>query len=93
MENKINLNGSEKQIKWANDIINVVVSKFNELYAFSCGENNPRREQAVATMEKWEASINSKTEAGWWINNRYNLPKERMDLKTAIIYFVENFGR
>ena len=63
----INLTGSEKQVKWANDIIAIVIRDLEttmERARASQPTHNAEAFKAVA-----EAAISAHTEAKWWIDN------------------------
>ena len=64
------LEGSEKQIAWANTIRERAYKCFDGLQQFA---NNP---QAKAMMDGWKAKMDAETTAKWWIDNRNNLPTD-----------------
>jgi len=66
----VELSGSEKQISWADTIRKEAVAKVID--------HNP--------PEEFYQKLNAKTEASWWIDNRYNFSSPKQVAKT--IYFM-----
>lgn len=64
------LDGTEKQVAWANTIREKAYKCFDSLQQFA---SNP---QAKALMDGWKAKMDAETSAKWWIDNRYNLPTD-----------------
>ena len=64
------LEGSEKQIVWANTIREKAYKCFDSLQPFA---SNP---QAKAMMDGWKAKMDAETSAKWWIDNRNDLPTD-----------------
>jgi hypothetical protein len=64
------LEGSEKQIAWANTIREKAYKCVDALAPFA---SNP---QAKAMMDGWKAKMDAETSAKWWIDNRNDLPTD-----------------
>lgn len=62
------LEGTEKQIAWANTIRGNAYKALDSLKQFA--QNDPAR----AMVEVWSGKMGEKKSAKWWIDNRYNLP-------------------
>lgn len=71
------MNGSEKQIKWAEDIKANVMSgmeAYREMLAArfvrrNLDESNPRRIEQTEAFDTCKAFFAAQTEAKWWIDN------------------------
>lgn len=63
------LEGSEKQVAWANTI------RENAYKALECLIPFSTNEKTQAMMDGWKAMMDAKLEAKWWIDNRYDMPK------------------
>ena len=64
------LTGSEKQVAWANTIREKAYKCLDTVAQFATND------QAKAMMDGWKAKMDAKTEAKWWIENRYDLPDD-----------------
>lgn len=63
------LSGTEKQVKWANDIRGGAQEALNTVKGIA---TNP---QAKAVVAKWESKMKGMTTASQWIDARYDAPK------------------
>lgn len=69
----IKLMGTDKQIKWAEDIRNDVIEKIEkvadelEVYLADVLRRKPRKAQAMETYKKMIDQLKNETEAGMWI--------------------------
>ena len=79
------LTGTPKQVAWATTIRENVCKALDKVRKIATND------QAKAMIEKWEQGINSKTDAAWWIDNRYNLTSDMMPEQAIITTFVHNF--
>lgn len=72
------MNGSEKQIKWAQDIKTETMNKVAALRQrfeadaakANVGTSDPRYLDGIATFDRCVANLEAKTEATWWIDSR-----------------------
>lgn len=72
------MNGSEKQVKWAEEIKAGMMSKVNEIrqqFATEAAKNNvsadnAQYQQVMAIFDRCVANLEAKTDATWWIDNR-----------------------
>lgn len=64
------LEGSDKQIAWANTIRETAYRCLDMLQGFA------KTEDAVKMMAGWKQRMDAETSAKWWIDNRYNLPQD-----------------
>ena len=79
------LQGTPKQVAWATTIRENVCKALDKVRKIATND------QAKAMIEKWEQGINSKTDAAWWIDNRYNLTSDMMPEQSIITTFMHNF--
>lgn len=81
----VELEGTPKQVAWATTIRENVCKALDKVRKIASND------QAKAMIEKWERGINSKTDAAWWIDNRYNLSSDMMPEQAIITTFIHNF--
>lgn len=63
------LNGSEKQIKWANDLRVAIISDYDKIKKVILSKNND--DPLIPTLlVRFETELLSHTSAKWWIDNR-----------------------
>lgn len=86
------LNGSEKQVAWANSIRESVYKCLDTVESLANGSNT---EQARIMVDGWREKMDSINSAKWWIDNRYSLPTDSHPdaAKTIIKMFVDVFGK
>lgn len=63
------LAGSEKQVAWANTIREQVYK------ALDCLAPYTDKEQVKTIVDGWREKMNAQTQAKWWIDNRFDMPK------------------
>ncbi len=71
------LTGSEKQVAWANTIREGAYKALDCLAPFA---TNDKVKEVIAD---WKAKMDAQTEAKWWIDNRYNMPKPLVNSTTG----------
>lgn len=71
------LTGSEKQVAWANTIREQVYK------ALDCLTPYTDKEQVKTIVDGWREKMNAQTQAKWWIDNRFDMPKPLVDSKTG----------
>ncbi|GAB4287231.1 MAG: hypothetical protein Kow0098_03450 [Ignavibacteriaceae bacterium] len=65
------LKGSEKQIKWANDLRVAIIDEFHKIKKAILVQNQDKDPLIPILLSRFEADILSNTSAKWWIDNRY----------------------
>lgn len=84
------MNGSEKQVKWAEDIKAEVMTKMaghREVLAArfvrrNLDESNPRRIEQMEAFDACMAYFLAQTEAKWWIDNMRSVEVDDMFINT-----------
>ena len=84
------MNGSEKQVKWAEDIKTDVMAKMEahrEMLAArfvrrNLDESNPRRIEQTADFDACMTFFAAQTEAKWWIDNMRSADVDDMFVST-----------
>ena len=71
------LTGSEKQISWANTIREGAYKALDCLAPFTTND------KVKAIVADWKSKMDAQTEAKWWIDNRYNMPKPLVNSTTG----------
>lgn len=71
------LTGSEKQIAWANTIREQAYKTLDCLTPYT------DKEQVKTIVDGWREKMNAQTQAKWWIDNRFNMPKPLVNSKTG----------
>jgi hypothetical protein len=72
------MNGTEKQVKWAEDIKAQTMTKVAEMRKqfeadaarAKASTSDPRYIDAIAIFDRCVAKLEAQTEATWWIDNR-----------------------
>lgn len=73
------LTGSEKQVAWANTI------REQAYKALDCLTPYTDKEQVKTIVDGWRKKMDAQTQAKWWIDNRFDMPKPLADSKTGSI--------
>lgn len=83
----LDLEGSPKQIAWANNIREGAYATLDILYKIVTNPN------AKALVDGWKQKMDETTSAKWWIDHRYDIPSivSESDAKTAVRMFSELF--
>lgn len=71
------LTGSEKQIAWANTIREGAYKALDCLAPFATND------KVKTIVAEWRSKMDAQTEAKWWIDNRYDMPKPLVDARTG----------
>ena len=72
------LNGTEKQVNWANTLRTRTYEAIEQLRPRAINKDAERVLQVLKTY------LDSKTNASWWIDNRYDLPTPNGDLANTL---------
>lgn len=72
------LNGTEKQVNWANTLRTRTYEALEQLRPRAINKDAKRVLQVLKTY------LDSKTNASWWIDNRYDLPTPNGDLANTL---------
>ena len=83
------MKGSQKQIKWAQDVQNQILAKINSYQAEAEADakkhgadlNSPEGQQFLATFEKARQAVLQKEDAQWFIQNSKK-PVSRKSIKS-----------
>jgi hypothetical protein len=79
--------GTEKQIKWAEDLKSKTISALDKLESYTI--TNVKDQRAKDVINGYRSELQSKINATWWIDNRYDLPTEKMSERDILASFNE----
>jgi len=87
------LTGSEKQVKWANDIRSNVMQDVDALIAHAeVIFPEAKLDFALGIVKKIKALLDDKTHASWWIDNKKSYVPVRVPLNRDDIVESNEFG-
>lgn len=77
--------GTEKQIKWAEELKSKTISALDKLEIYTI--TNVKDPRAKDVIKGYRSELQSKSNATWWIDNRYDLPTEKMTERDILASF------